>query len=596
MEKSETPLLLTQFSLRSKLVLSICILSLPLFGQIEVRELKEWMTSFSSRLRDPKYLMDTLLVSFQNADSASQCAALNYLDEKSPPNDPVYKIRLTTLKAYLSAFNINCGEKLDGDQLVKDIIKQTIQLNDDHLIYRGYLDICSFYSYQNNHAASSFYGRMAFEFWQTHLKDELKFQPVMYYMLAFNYYYNGEYPDAVIAGYESLKEPTEKTQYESELLPEFYVMFSWNLIGLAYEKMEKFDSAFYAFDKALKKAVDLKNEFWIGLIQGNRGDVFYKQGKVDSAEVLLRKDYESSLKNKVYDNASNSLQWLARITAQKGDPQKALRMLDESMELYRQIPNQIYMENILQTYVEVYTRMRIPDSALYYSKLFQHLHDSLRQAEYRGRNEVVNMRLDHQEGMNKIQNLQKEKKRVVLIRNFIILFILLAFAFVLLYFNRQRLKMRLHQQKVLEEKRKAESEVTLAQEKLESLTERLLEKNNLVENLQDQMMQKGLTDSQIQDIQALSQHTILTDEDWNHFKEHFEKVYPGFFIRLKEQSPDISLAELRMAALCKLKLSSKEAGTLLGISRDSVNKSRQRLRQRLALEPDADLEIYFAKS
>ncbi|HEX5112476.1 MAG TPA: hypothetical protein VFV79_06500 [Saprospiraceae bacterium] len=573
-----------------------CILSLPLFSQIDVRQLNEWAASFSSKVPDPKYNLDSLLIAFQHADSSNQCAALNYLIDKSPPKDPVYKIRLTTIKAYLSVFNINCGERLDGEQLVKEILQQIIQLNDEHLIYRGYLDVCSYYSFRKNHAVSSFYGRMAFEFWQTHLKQELKFQPVMYYMLAYNYYYNGEYPDAVIAGHEALKAPDAKTQYESEILPEIYVVFSWNLIGLAYEKMEKFDSAFYAFDKALDKAVDMKNEFWIGLIQGNRGDIFYKLGKVDSAEVLLRKDFETSLKFKVFDNASNSLQWLARITAQKGDPQKALRLLDESMNLYRKIPNQIYLENILQTYAEVYIRMRNPDSVLLYSKRFQHLHDSLRQAEYSGRNEVVNMRLDHQESINKIQNLQKEKNKIVLIRNFIILIILLAFAFVLLYFNRQRLKMRLHQQKVLEEKRRAEAEVTLAQEKLESLTERLLERNNLVENLQDQMMKKGLTDTQIQDIQALSQHTILTDEDWNHFKEHFEKVYPGFFIRLKEQSPDISLAELRMASLCKLKLSSKEAGTLLGISRDSVNKSKQRLRQRLGLEPDADLEIYFAKN
>jgi DNA-binding CsgD family transcriptional regulator len=74
----------------------------------------------------------------------------------------------------------------------------------------------------------------------------------------------------------------------------------------------------------------------------------------------------------------------------------------------------------------------------------------------------------------------------------------------------------------------------------------------------------------------------------------FEKVYPGFFHSLKQQSPDITLAEQRMAALCKLQVTPKEAANLLGISPNSVNKTRQRLRSRLGLDPDANLEQYFA--
>ena len=73
----------------------------------------------------------------------------------------------------------------------------------------------------------------------------------------------------------------------------------------------------------------------------------------------------------------------------------------------------------------------------------------------------------------------------------------------------------------------------------------------------------------------------------------FEKVYPGFFHSLRQKSSDITLAELRMAALCKLQVPPKEAASLLGISPNSVNKTRQRLRSRLSLDPDVNLEAYF---
>ncbi len=51
-----------------------------------------------------------------------------------------------------------------------------------------------------------------------------------------------------------------------------------------------------------------------------------------------------------------------------------------------------------------------------------------------------------------------------------------------------------------------------------------------------------------------------------------------------------------MAAMCKLQMSNKEAASLLGIASNSVIKAKQRLRHRLGLEPEADLELYFEQS
>lgn len=70
----------------------------------------------------------------------------------------------------------------------------------------------------------------------------------------------------------------------------------------------------------------------------------------------------------------------------------------------------------------------------------------------------------------------------------------------------------------------------------------------------------------------------------------FDKVYPGFLQRLREMAPDITLAEQRMAALIRLKLDNHQIATMLGISADSVGKSRHRLCSRLAIAENAELE------
>jgi DNA-binding CsgD family transcriptional regulator len=56
---------------------------------------------------------------------------------------------------------------------------------------------------------------------------------------------------------------------------------------------------------------------------------------------------------------------------------------------------------------------------------------------------------------------------------------------------------------------------------------------------------------------------------------------------------DITVAEQRMAALSRLHLSTREAASLLGISPNSVNKTKQRLRQRFNLPVDANIEEFI---
>ena len=77
-------------------------------------------------------------------------------------------------------------------------------------------------------------------------------------------------------------------------------------------------------------------------------------------------------------------------------------------------------------------------------------------------------------------------------------------------------------------------------------------------------------------------------------KTLFEKIHPLFFQQLKQKAADITLAEQRMAALTRLQLTSKQMAAMLGISVDSVHKTRQRLRQRLQLSNDINLDEYIA--
>jgi hypothetical protein len=218
------------------------------------------------------------------------------------------------------------------------------------------------------------------------------------------------------------------------------------------------------------------------------------------------------------------------------------------------------------------------------------LHDSLEKVAMDRTAGIVKMRLDNQAFVNEIRTLNKDKQRITLIRNFGIGIILLLAALAYVDFKRQNLKIQLQKREAIEGQRLAEIETANAQEQLKEFTLNIIDKSKLIENLEQQLLNKEVTAEQHQMIGDLRHQQILTDADWDKFKILFERVYPGFFISIRDRATDISVAESRMAALIKLQLTSKESAALIGVSLDSIHKARQRLKQRLQLTPDADLD------
>ena len=206
---------------------------------------------------------------------------------------------------------------------------------------------------------------------------------------------------------------------------------------------------------------------------------------------------------------------------------------------------------------------------------------------------ISKSKLNNETNRYNIQILNKEKRSQLLIRNIIIVAIFVLSLTIVLALNRQRLKEKLKTEKAEEAKIFMEQVVASAKDQLKMFTENIIEKTNLIEILEAKIKGKEATSEQHAIMTELSRQTILTEDDWNKFKILFDKIYPGFFITLKEKFNDITLAEQRMAALTRLDLTPKQMASMLGISVDSVYKGRQRLRQRLNLATDDNLDQFI---
>lgn len=137
------------------------------------------------------------------------------------------------------------------------------------------------------------------------------------------------------------------------------------------------------------------------------------------------------------------------------------------------------------------------------------------------------------------------------------------------------------------ERAKAELEKNMYD--LKSVTQLLIAKNSRITELEELFANTSESVSQQEKdedefTETLYNQRILTHEDWAAFKIYFNKTYPGYIQKLRTAYPGLSEAEERLFLFIKLKLTNKEAAAILGISADSIKKTRNRLRKRLELD------------
>jgi DNA-binding CsgD family transcriptional regulator len=146
------------------------------------------------------------------------------------------------------------------------------------------------------------------------------------------------------------------------------------------------------------------------------------------------------------------------------------------------------------------------------------------------------------------------------------------------------------------EKQLVDEELSRAKDVLAGFMDNLIQKDALIDAITAQLADRAPTESASPNAhptaetrQNLVNSSLLTNDDWDEFRRRFERVHPGFFWQLKTQFSDLSPAEERLLALSKLKIDSRQMSRMLGISPESIRKTRYRLRKKLGIQGDSPL-------
>lgn len=350
----------------------------------------------------------------------------------------------------------------------------------------------------------------------------------------------------------------------------------WRMRGIIYQYRNMPDSQLYCLrmavaisaheaDEVMRRRMTIFNEnarAWFFIENPD-----YAPDSVPAAVALLeRNDGKYSMNN---DNTNMLM--IGRGYVLMGQYAKGLPMMEKAVEQYKKTQSWENLEWAMGLLADSYVRSRSPKIFDIYQRNVQ-LHDSL---EHSRRDDVL-LGKDFQYRTSILANdnsLLEARLRLTRQRTLYLLLIgcvVLAVG-LLFFFSRRKQQKALLRQK---------------QQSIDSLIADRIILNSRIEalNVQLESDERERTSNQ-----ALLTTVLLDKDDELRFRKMFSELHPGFVEKLRSDYPGITSGNELLCMLIALSKSNEEIALALGISRESVATARYRLRSRMGLTKEADL-------
>ena len=150
-------------------------------------------------------------------------------------------------------------------------------------------------------------------------------------------------------------------------------------------------------------------------------------------------------------------------------------------------------------------------------------------------------------------------------------------------------------------KEKLEEQIRFKNKELAMTTMHLLQKEETLSAIRQEIESatKKIKDpnskQEMKKVVSLLRSDERFEGDWDTFSMHFDQVHYNFLQRLSDKYPVLTPKDQKLCAYLRMNLSTKEIAPLLKISVRGVEVSRYRLRKKLGLEKEVNLNAFMMK-
>ncbi|HPD94780.1 MAG: hypothetical protein H6537_10600 [Bacteroidales bacterium] len=365
--------------------------------------------------------------------------------------------------------------------------------------------------------------------------------------------------------YNNVGKPNEAIKILEGILQKRNVQLDTNVLVTIYTNLNGSSSNIEKKNFYAEKAFQLskkynKNKYQLNVTKINMGSSFLSNEQYDSALVYFSQVYTYAIQH------------------------KTSRLLIASLE------------NMSQTY----EKMQNWNQAYKYLSTYLHVKDSIKGADKISEINRIEANIAIKEYQNQLliehqKNELRKKQATIIILSAIgtILIILLILLYV---WHKKRLTEGQLQNEELQNKN-LQLEIDSQNRELSATTLILSEKNGILNNLLAQMERfrsdKEMSNTCEQTLRKLITDNLRTENEWESFKLHFEKVHPNFFHNLKERFPNLSENELRLCAYIRIGMSSKQISQMISVLPATIKTNRYLLRKKFQLDTKDSLDDFI---
>ncbi len=426
---------------------------------------------------------------------------------------------------------------------------------------------------------------------------------------------------------------SESLQYFNDALDRFIpikdsfnIRKCYNNIGLTYKQLGEIDDAINNYNKSLEISRAAKDNKGISTSLINLSSLFAKSGETKKAEKSLLEALIIGEKLNNKNLISNSLQNLSNIYWETGNLEKALLYARKAEVVIKETDNMDMLKDNKLLLSNIYEDMGDFNKSLVHHKLYFTLHDSLFNSDNTERfnrlqtefetlqkeQEIEILKIDKQNQLLE-NNILKNQQRTTIVVSGLIIVLLVIVGF-MIFIKRKKDKLIHHQKELYHKKEKQFAQLELEKSKIkeEELQQSILYKSKQLSTHALHMMQKN---SMLQNIQSSLKEiskkvssddkpgfkrisleiskSLRSHKEWDVFKLYFEEVNRTFYGSLNKLNPNLTTNDHRLCALIKLNMNSKEMASVLNVAPNSIKSSRYRLKKKLGLDTEADLEEFI---
>ena len=361
-------------------------------------------------------------------------------------------------------------------------------------------------------------------------------------------------------------------------------------IGYAHLNMGNLDKSLENFNESLKISIAQGRKVFEAICYFNLGLANRKKGNFKLAEEYLLKNI--ALGGSSANNNISTYNEFGNLYLARNEIPKAIVYYDKAIIIADSIGSLAELKDGYQWRAIAYEKNGQYRKALQDKNKFITLNDSIFNTKKSQQIEELRTiyeteKKEQQIGLQEKEILVLEQEASISNLQRLLLGIGLLLSIIGMYALRQRMK------RTKLEKEKVDAELAFKKKELTTHALNLARKNETLENLKLKAQELKETENMGSGYNQLIRSInfdLQDDNNWENFSRYFEEVHKDFNSNVKGKYPEVTSNELRLLALLKMNLSSKEIASILNISAEGIKKARYRLRKKLNLTTEDSLQ------